>query len=160
MKTTPSFDKFIIFEGLDKTGKTTLSRRCRFEAIPAHPAMILDRGFLTRRVFHRWNFEPNFPIEQWNNLEEILISTGHYGIVWLRAGIPTILERHRIAGEACFKEEELFLQDQMFELEIRVLQRREIPVLEIWTDRHTEDFCVEKILKFLGFEWRGNAAHK
>lgn len=150
------------FEGLDKTGKTTLTRRCRFEAVPAHPALMFDRGYVGRTVFWHVNNEADFPIEDWGKAEMALMLNGMYGIVWLRASPMVCVEREIAAGEVKPEDKgkrcmELEQHQALFNRLIESRKRQGVPVIEVWTDRTTEDKCVQQILNKMGFSWKEHA---
>lgn len=148
------FGGIVFFEGLDKTGKTTLTRRCRFEALPAHPCLMVDRGFVGRELFYEQKHEIDFPYEQWLRTEAVLANSGIYAIVWLRSSIAKMQERHVAANEMPPAPNFMEEQDKIYQRLMAQRKRQNVTILELWTDRMSEDQCVEKILKFLGFEWR------
>ena len=146
--------KFIFLEGLDKTGKTTLARRCRFEADPRHPALIFDRGFVGREMFWHFNHEVEFPIEYWSRSEMNLHKMGMYAIVWLRCDPETIINRHVAVSENPPLHQTMREQEGYYERLMELRRRVGMPILETWTDRQSEDETVKEILEWAGFKWR------
>ena len=149
------------FEGLDKSGKTTLARLCRFQCVPAHPCLMFDRGYVGREVFWHFNHEVDFPIEAWLRTESLLAREGVYGIIWCRTLPETSLKREQEAGEVSGVQEvvdrrlkELREQDCLFQRLIPIRQRMGVPVIETWTDRALIDGTVEHILTSMsGGNW-------
>jgi len=141
--------KLVFFEGLDKTGKTLLCRRVRFEGL--HTVNFYERGFVGRAVFAEFRREKDFPIDDWLLMEDILIGKGMYAVIWLRAKIETIVQRHFDAGEFLeFSIEELVEQEDLYAQHIRSLKEEKVPVLVLQTDALSEKDCVKEILKWTG----------
>lgn len=144
----------VFFEGLDKTGKSTLARRCRFEAVPAHPCLMVDRGFVGREMFVKYHKEEAFDFSLWASLEETLFLNRALKVVWLMSSPEIIRRRHREAGEEppSFKtiEEQIEIYKELFTK--RVTAGHDILVLS--TDILSEDQCVKKVLWWLEYGWR------
>lgn len=152
----PMRHRLIFFEGLDKSGKSTLCRRARFES--GHEALMFDRGFVGRRVFHRFRNETEFPIMDWNCLESDLIVRDNYAIVYLRVEPKISYKRILAAGEKPeFTLAELEYQHAIFEKEIELLQAIVplVPILIVDTGVETERESLKKILAWVkgGEEW-------
>jgi len=147
----PFRKKLVFFEGLDKSGKSTLCRRVRFEG--KHTIPFYERGFAGRYNFYHFNKEEdNFPVKDWSFLENILIEKKMYAIIWLRTSYANVIKRHIEAGEVCdFTVDQLREQDLNYAKHIHHLQDYySIPVLELRTDKLSSDQCVEEILKWTG----------
>ncbi len=142
-------DKLIFVEGLDKTGKTSLCRKCRFDS--GHALAIYDRGFVGRRMFQEFRGETLGSIGNWMLIEDKLIQQELYAIVWLKADINTIINRHFKAGE--FLEFSPFQLEAQAEFYCGLLHCREqqgIPILELDTVKYNIDECAYRILRWAG----------
>lgn len=119
------------FEGLDKSGKSTLCRACRFSS--GHAMPMYDRGPLSRQLFQEYHKEPVSRLEMWMDLELKLIGAGIYGIVYVKAPIELIRERMAKAGETPQSVEALEEQQEILERLLDCRRRAGLPVLEAST---------------------------
>lgn len=150
----PFRSKIVFFEGLDKSGKSTLCRRARFES--GHEVLMFDRGFVGRRVFYEFREETRFPIDDWNRIERLLQNGSAYAVIYLDIQPLTSLKRQRSAGEMPeFSCNQLAFQRKLYLKEIEDLETLGVPVLRLDTETDTEDFSLEKILIWIkgGKEW-------
>lgn len=149
------------YEGLDKSGKTTLAQRCQKECTTVCPCAMYDRGTVSREVFWHFNHEVDFPIEERLAVEKALTDLGIYGIVWCRALPETCLHRETEAGEVAADQasQELRLRqlrehDCLFQRLIAMRERQGVPVVEVWTDRSEIGGTIENILTAIsGGRW-------
>lgn len=130
------------FEGLDKTGKTTLCRACRFSS--GHAAPMYDRGFLSREVFYESQKEKNPKlIANWRKLEEKLRPV--YGIVYLYGSDEVIQKRHKDAGERVPSKKQLAKQSELFRKNLLRCTQQGIPIIYVWPEEYKDLAQVVKI---------------
>lgn len=152
----PMRGKIIFFEGLDKCGKTTLCRRARFES--GHEVLMVDRGFIGRRVFCEFRNEKNFPIKDWNWLEQFLAQFNTYGVIYLDISPNESFSRQVKAGENPeFTLDELKVQQKLYFKSLEKMEKANPPytLLRVDTEHQTEDDSLREILTWIkgGKEW-------
>lgn len=143
------------FEGLDKTGKTSLYRACRYSS--GHAVPFYDRGPVSRHLFIQYHGEPVEKSELWYEVETKLLSSELYGIVYVKASLEVIRRRMEQAGEIPQPLDALEKQRDILELLIRRRKECKIPVVTVDTTFTTVEQSTRQILTKMGLPFVGFA---
>jgi len=143
------------FEGLDKTGKSSLCQACRLSSRHAEPFM--DRGLMGKEVFyhHLREHTVNFPIKKYRNTESILMENDIYGIIYTMCSIQTILQRSKDVQEELFTQTDFQEQMHLYSASLSTRIIMKVPVIIVDTEKYSMEQNVKAILEVLQLPYFG-----
>lgn len=136
---------FVIFEGLDKSGKGTLERE--FLKATNYKHIVIDRGpagyMVFDKLFNRQTHSGNF---QFMKQAESMMISGDFMIVYCKAPSDVAFERIKEHGETCpYKYK---YAQELYDLHIDALYDK-TKVIEIDTHQLMVGECVNQIVNKL-----------
>ncbi|MFX0084241.1 MAG: hypothetical protein ACFFAU_01105 [Candidatus Hodarchaeota archaeon] len=133
--------KILIFEGIDRTGKTTLRRNL----LDKHPdVMTVDRLFLSQLVYNEY-YKRNLETEILNLTEKYIEDII---VVYTFCDYETYLDRCSRFGHPILSREDYRKQQTLFNLYLKKGKFKRI--LKINTGTNNQEQCLDLLLKYIG----------
>lgn len=140
------------FEGLDKSGKSTLCRACRFSS--GHVLPMYDRGPVSRHLFVKYFGEREEKGIAWFDIELKLVEAGLYGLVYVKAPLAAIQERMHAAGEVPMPISMLEAQRRILEEILAGRKLAGIPFVVVDTEGQTVEEATKQALRAMELPFR------
>lgn len=139
---------FVVFEGLDKTGKGTLE--WEFLKATNFKHVVIDRGPMGYMTFDKLlGRETKLGNQEFIHQARKMTKSGDFMVVYCRAGEEAVNERLKAHNEQQLDCGKSYIDmQQLYDLNVRRYYKQDV-VLWLDTDKHTVGECIELICQKL-----------